>query len=120
MGTGRQSRCVACAAILAFAQGGCVVQSQYQGGELVSRSLGLGMARIPDCDDSKSSLVVTSALGVGAGQNGLMLGAVHAERACIPLECKAVFWVEDAAIVDEVRRLVGDDEGMCVVADGEG
>ena len=64
--------------------------------------------------------MATSALGMGIGQNGLMLGAVQAERACIPLECKAVFWVKDASIVDEVRKLVGDDKSMCVAAEGRG
>lgn len=113
-------RCVACAALLAVVQGGCVVQSQYQDGQLVSRSVGLGVARIPDCDPLHSSLVVTEALGAGVTQNGFMLGAVQAARACIPLECKAVFWVEDPSIVDEVKRLVGDDRSMCVAAMGGG
>ena len=117
---GGQSFGVACAALLVVATGGCVVQSQYQDGKLVSRSAGFGVARIPDCDESHSTLVATSALGVGVGQNGLMLGAVQAERACIPLECKAVFWVKDASVVDEVRKLVGDDKSMCVAAQGRG
>jgi hypothetical protein len=107
-------------ALLAIAQCGCVVQSQYQDGQLVSRSVGFGVARIPDCDPAHSTLVATSVLGAGVGQNGLMLGAVQVSRACIPLECKAVFWVEDPSIVDEVRKLVGDDESMCVAARGGG
>jgi hypothetical protein len=117
---GGQFLSVACAALLAVAQGGCVVQSQYQDGKLVSRSAGFGVARLPDCDDSHSTLVTTSALGVGVGQSGLMLGAVQAERACIPFECKAVFWVKDPSVVDEVKKLVGDDKSMCVAANGGG
>ena len=108
-----------CAALLVTAHGGCVVQNQYRDGHLVSRSVGIGVARIPDCDPKHSSLVTTSALGAGVGQNGLMLGAVQATRTCIPLECKAVFWVDNPAIVDEVKKLVGADESMCVVR-GEG
>ncbi len=97
-----------------------MVQSQYRDGELVSRSFGLGVARLPDCDGATSTLVSTSALGAGVGRDRLQLGYLHAEYLCIPRECKAVFWVEDPAIVDEVRRLVGDDKAMCVAsAEGE-
>ena len=117
---GGKSLGVAFAVLLAFAQAGCVVQSQYQDGKLVSRSAGFGVPRVPDCDPAHSSLVATSAVGAGIGPNGLMLGAVQAERACIPLECKAVFWVNDASVVDEVRKLIGDDKSMCVVAKGGG
>lgn len=102
---------------LASAQGGCVVQSQYQNGELVSRKMGLGIAQLPDCDASTSTLISTTALGAGVGRDRLQLGYVHADYACVPLQCKAVFWVEDAAVVDEVRALVGDDGQMCVAND---
>jgi hypothetical protein len=108
-----------CAALVAVAQSGCVAQSHYRDGRLVSRTIGFGVARLPDCDPATSTVVVTSALGAGIGRSGLMLGAMQAERACIPLECKAVFWVENPSIVEEVRALIGDDEHMCV-ASGKG
>lgn len=108
---------IACAVMLAVAQTGCVVQSQYQDGQLVSRSVGMGVARLLDCDPTKSTLVSTSALGAGVGSDRLQLGYVHSEWACIPLECKAVFWVNDPASVAEVRRLIGDDEQMCIAND---
>lgn len=115
MERGGRLRCVACAAILSLAQCACVVQSQYEGGALVSRTVGLGPARLPDCEGSRSTLVTTSALGLGIGRGGLALGAMRAERACIPMECKAVFWVKDPAIVEEVRKRVGEDAHMCVI-----
>jgi hypothetical protein len=108
---------IACAALLAAAEAGCVVQSQYQNGQLVSRSVGVGVARLPECDRSTSTLVATSALGAGVGSDSLQLGYVHSEWACIPLECKAVFWVDDPATIEEVRRLIGDDEQLCVADD---
>jgi hypothetical protein len=105
---------IACAVLLAAAQAGCVVQSQYQNGQLVSRSVGMGVARLPECDPSTSTLVTMSALGAGVGSDSLQLGYMHSEWACIPLECKAVFWVDDPAEVAEVRALIGDEEQLCV------
>src|ERR671917_204758 len=98
------------AVVLTFVQSGCAVQEVYEDGDLVSRSVSLGAARLPGCDEATSTLVVTSALGAALGRDGLTLGYARAEKACIPLECKAVFWVENPAVVQEVRALIGNDE----------
>lgn len=102
--------------IVSLAQAGCMIESRYEDGQLVSRAIGLGVARLPDCDPSKSTLVSTSALGAGLGRDRLQLGYVHSEYVCIPKTCKAVFWVDDPGIVDDVRALIGDDEHLCMAS----
>jgi hypothetical protein len=107
------------AAVLAVLLAGCVVESRYDNGQLVARTVGLGVARLRDCG-ATSTLVVTSVLGAAVGRDGMTLGYTQAEQACIPHECKAIFWVEDPAVVERVRTLIGSDEQFCIASQERG
>ena len=95
---------------------GCAVQSHHVDGELISRSIEFRPARMTACDATKSSIVVTNALGVGVEDHGFKVGYMSEQRTCIPDDCKVVFWIDDPTMVDEVRARIGDVESVCMAS----
>jgi len=103
------------AGTLVLTVNGCGVTEHIQDGSVVSRSYQLGAYERPACDPETSSLISTTFLGISASQQGATLGYAQDDLVCIPFECKAVFWVKDPAVIDEVKTLIGDNTQMCAI-----
>ena len=92
----------------------CAVNEHYRDGELVGRSVGLGLALAPDCSDG-AEVFRSRVYGLGVSTSGATLGYGRAELTCVPPDdCRAFFFVETAAEVERILQLVGDLEQVCV------
>ncbi|HSF93709.1 MAG TPA: hypothetical protein VLA52_01685 [Thermohalobaculum sp.] len=98
---------------LAAGLGACTIQESYDGDTLTGRTIGVGLSRTAECNGIPQAIRTTT-LGLNVAQDGASLGYFSADLLCIPQECRAVFFVEDAAEAVRIREMIGDPQDICV------
>lgn len=95
----------------------CAITEQYDGGRLVSRTVGIGVMHDASCLTG-GERSVTEGFGLSLGRHDTVLGYRSADRICLPLEnCGAIFFVESEVQAAAIHRRLPDLAARCVIVE---
>lgn len=100
--------------VSSLALGSCTVEEHYRNGELVGRTIGIGIVSATSCQ-SDAEVFDSRSYGATVSDRGLAVGYSSTSITCLPPDdCRTLFFVRSQSDVTQLKDLIGDLEDICI------